>query len=408
MSPTLHKHVKGWVAAAFTAALLSIPLPGAAAQARYPDGIIPHSGPTISGIKILSADTRRITYVKFYGEPGKQREISAGKVKEITLGDAPANLRRAVSEYRKNTPKGYEKALAYLDKVPASAGREWLYVPYKLTLHADCLMKLGKHSEALPKYAQVIARYRKSFYFLRAVDGKAKAHDALKQYEEAAKTFLELDPKGNYKVLGADQPYGKLWQLRGRFGMANALAKLPAKAAEASSIYAGLVDVCQKILAGPPKELAGSVPEVALIHQRSLVGKAQVLMNSGKLEAARRWITTIENRVKDKAARLTLLMALGDLAMKAGDKATDPTDKKVKYKEALLAYMRVYILYPDQKAQRPRAMLRAGNASELLGTRPDNTRAVRIYKELVAEFPKTPEAKDARKRLEALGVRVRG
>jgi len=404
----VHKHLKGLAAVALAAAVLLTAGIAVAGEAKYPDRIVLHSGPPISGVKILSADGKRITYVKFYGEPGKEREISADRVKEISLGDAPADLRRAVSDYRKNTQKAYEKALGYLEKLPATAGREWLYAPYKLTLHADCLMKLGKQSEALPKYAQVISRYRKSFYFLQAIDGKAKAHNVLKQYEEAAKTFLELDPKDNYRVLGANQPYGKLWQLRGRFGMASALAKLPADAAKAGVIYSGLVEVCGKILANPPKELSGSVAEITVMHQRSLVGKAEVLMNSGQLDAARQWITSIHPRVKDKAARLTLFMALGELSMKAGDKATDATEKKVKYKEALLAYMRVYILYPDQKAQRPRAMLRAGNASELLGTRPDNTRAVAIYKELVTEFPKTPEAEDARKRLEALGVRLRG
>ena len=52
-SPDVHKHLKGLAAAALAAAVLSTAGIAVAGEAKYPDRIVLHSGPPISGVKIL-------------------------------------------------------------------------------------------------------------------------------------------------------------------------------------------------------------------------------------------------------------------------------------------------------------------------------------------------------------------
>ncbi len=68
--------------------------------------------------------------------------------------------------------------------------------------------------------------------------------------------------------------------------------------------------------------------------------------------------------------------------------------------------MKVYIVYPDQKEQARRALLGAGKASQLLDTREDRLRAIRLYRELWSEHKGSDEAAEARKLLGILGVTV--
>jgi tetratricopeptide (TPR) repeat protein len=375
----------------------------AAAQQKYADRIIPYSGRGVSGVKILSADFKTVTYVRFYGEPGPKREVAADTIKEISWGDAPPEVRIAVSEMNKGN---YDKALERLDKAPASGPRAFYYEPYLRVLQGRCLMELNRPAEAAARFGAAVKAKKNSFYVLPAIRGKARAHMLLKEYEKAAEAYGQLDPNDHYRTLGATDPYGQLWQLRGRLGLAQAYARTAEKVRQAGETLKGLVTVCEEILAKQPEDLKAALPEVRTIHQTALVGRAEVLLAAGELGQAREWINSISGKISDKAARLSLYVTLGQVSMEAAKKALQANQKdtmKRRYKEALLAFMRVYILYPDQKAERIKAMMGAATASELLGSADDKRRAKRLYREVKEEFSNTPEAKEASQRLEALG-----
>ena len=127
-------------------------------------------------------------------------------------------------------------------------------------------------------------------------------------------------------------------------------------------------------------------------------------MKAKKYGEARTLIERISSDIKDRSARVELYAVLGDLLVKETAKAAGDKKKSLR-KKALLAYMRVYILYPDQKAQRVRCMLGAAVASRQLGTRDDNRRAVKLCKAIIAEDPESEEAKQALTLLQGLGVK---
>lgn len=364
-----------------------------------PDRIIPYTGAAISDINVTAADATVVKYKPVAG--GAESEIPAAAVKEIGWGDG-GQFRLAVSHFN---AERYSAALDVIKRCPDTGPREFWYGPYKPILEGMCLVRLKRYAEALPLLDKAITAYPNSFYVIPAIEHSAEAHRALGQFEKAAEVFAKLDPKGNYANLAATEPYGKLWQLRGRIGAAESLVQVPGKQAEAGTVYGALASVCERILAEPPAALRGVLPEIQDIHQRSLVGRAQVLLKGGRLKEAKEWIDEIGNKITSATGRTVLFLALGDLLMEDAKSAPD-ADKKLRYKEALLAYMRVYIVYPDQKEQARRALLGAGKASQLLDTREDRLRATRLYRELWAEYRGTEEANEARKLLGVLGVTV--
>jgi len=370
------------------AALALTPAYGAATV--LPDRIELHSGRRISGITVTKADIDVVLYRVKTTE--KAESVAASEVKEISWGDA-GQFRQAISLCSRGD---WERARQVLEQLPAGGPRMFWYGPYKGVLHGQCLVALGEHKKALPLFEGVIRGHANSFYVLEAIFGKAKAHEALKQYREAAETYKKLDR----------QAYGALWRLRGRFCQAETYAKAGgADAANAEATYADLADETEAILADPPEHLKGSVEEITRVHQSCLIGKATVLLAGGKPEEAHEWLVGVSDKITDEVVRVRMYVRLGDAMTEAAKGATGDR-MNARYKKALLAYMRVYVLYRHHEDNVPKAMLNAATISRLLGTGPDKARAVRLGRELVSEFPGAPEAAEARRLLEGLGVGI--
>ena len=373
------------------------------AGTRTGDSILLHSNQRLSGRKITSATVQAVKHSRFFGG-GDETETASELIKEITWDDAPGSFRQAASAFGHQR---YDQAIEHLKKCPAKGPRTWWYEPYKALLHGQCLLRLGQHAEAAARFGVVVEKHSRSFYFLEALEGKAEAHLALKQYQEAADTFARLDPRDNYAKAGEPEPYGKLWQIRGQYRRALALIHA-GKPAGAARIYQGLAAVGKALLADPPKELRGAAKEITTIRQSALVGRAEVLMSQGKYAEAKTHIEANQSAITDSRARLKLYMALGELAAEAAKKLrAEPVAQKAKYKEAILNYMRVYILYPEQKDLRPKAMYGAATAFEAIGTPIAKGHAIRLYRQVVAEAPKTEYGTAARQRLERYGVKVK-
>lgn len=389
----------------FFAALAVLVLTAAssvAAETMIPDRIVQKVGEQLTNIKITAIDGGGITYTTL---SGATKRVDAENVADISYGDMPGDMRRAVADLK---AKNYENALKSLDRLPVGGAREFWYLPYKLLLRGQCLLVLGRNEEAVAPLTELISRHGTSFYALEGIQTKAKAHMALKQWDAVAETCAALDPNNGYANSAAIEPYGKIWQLRGQQQVAEALVNADGRLADAAKIYENIAKVTQTLMADPPAALKGSVEELRKMNQGALVGRADVLIKQGKTSAAAEWITSVSEKITDRAVRMQMYMILGDILSKDAQKETDPAARKTKYKESMLAYMRVYILFPDQKQERVKAMLGAAIASNLLGTAPDNARAVKIARELVTEYPNTAEAKEAARLLESLGIGAGG
>lgn len=388
------------IAAALFALLAPLPAEAAAADLMLPDRIVLTTGDQVSGVKVTDADVTGVTYVTF-PDGEDPTKIVVSQIVEISWGDSPGNFRRALSDFRKGE---WKAALENLANTPERGPREFWYQPYRQLLWGQCLLEQGEYAESLPKFTDVMQYYSRSLYFVDAVEGRAKAQMALGNYKGVAETYTRLDPQNLYDKIGSSEPYGKLWQLRGRIGAAAALVRVPEKAAEAAKIYAKLAEVTKAILQEPPDELRPAQTEIAVIRQRALIGKAEVLKSTGKVAEAITYIDSISDEITDERARVGMYMTRGDLGMQAAD--TAPAEQQgLTYKQAMLAYMRVCILYPQFAEVRPRAMLGAARAFVKMNTPLDKGYAIRICKEVVTEYPDSDEAKEAGRMLEGWGAK---
>ena len=383
-------------AMAVTAALAA----NAANVPAMPDRIVRSDNNQITGIRVLRAEVARVVYKRFDGRGGVLT-IPSSNVKEIHWGDSGA-FRRALAAYAKNDIKN---ALAILLELPKTGPREFWYGPYRSLMIGKCHYRLRAYDKALPVFEKITRQYGNSFYLLKAIEGKALAYTRKGAIEQAAKAYAEFDPRGSYASPGSPEPYGKLWQWRGREGMAKAYAEREKKAAEAGEIYAGLAKGTGAALAKLPAALKGDKAEITGIYQRALVGSVKALLKAGKFDAALKQIEAVSEQITDRSARVEMYAVVGTALADKAAKAPDD-QKKTLQKKALLAYMRVYILYPDQKAQRVKCMLGAAIASRLLGAPDDNRRAIKLCQAIIAEHPNSPEAKQQAPRLlQELGVR---
>jgi len=394
-------HTRILIAAAALLALSALlPAEAAAADLMLPDRIILTTGDQVSGVKVTYADVTGVTYVKF-PDGEESTKLAVSQIAEISWGDTPGDFRRALSDFRKGE---WKAALDNLANTPETGPRVFWYEPYRQLLWGQCLLEQGKYAEALPKFTDVMRRHSRSLYFLEAVESSARAQMELGHYKDVAETYARLDPTNSYDRVDSPEPYGKLWQLRGRIGAADALVRVPGRAGEAAGIYAKLAEVAKAILQEPPAGLKHAQSEIAVIRQRALIGKAEVLKSSGKVAEAIAYIDSISDEITDDRARVGMYMTRGNIGMQVAEKA--PADQQaLMYKQVMLAYMRVYILYPQFKNVRPRAMLGAAGAFVKMNTPLDKGYAIRICKEVVTEYPESDEAKEASRMLEGWGVK---
>jgi tetratricopeptide (TPR) repeat protein len=359
-----------------------------AAQAQtLPDRIVRTGDrPQITNIRIKTADLDGVVYQKFPGQ-GAEQKIALGDIEDISWGDMPGDLRRIDVFVRDGK---YKEALPLFARLPEKISRDFWYQPYRHLQHGRCLIETKQYADAVPKFDVVINRHAQSMYLLDAIQGKAKALLAMGDYAKVPDVVRRLEA------------FGPLWKLRSQVQAAEAHVRTPGQVGEAARLYKTIVDTAEKMIDNPG-DLSGSLDEIRRLHQSALVGRANVLIQQGQADEAQRWINSVSDKVTDPAARTSLYMALGDLAMADAKKEADAARKKLRYKEALLAYMRVYILYPGQTEVMPKALLQAGTASMLLDTAADKARARQLFRKLTQDFPKSPEAKAATPHLQSLG-----
>lgn len=395
----MRPHSKAIIPVLAAAMTLTAALAASAATLAMPDRIVRTDNGQITGIRVLSAEIDGVVYQKFRGS-GDTKTISAHNVKEIHWGDAGA-FRRAEADYDKGRVKA---ALELFRKLPKTGPRAFWYAPRLELMIGKCLYRMKQYDEALSHFQTVVKDHARSLYVLKAIEGAALSLAKNGNLKLAAEAYAKFDPRNNYASPGSPEPYGKMLQWHGREQMAKLLAQLDGMAEEASKIYAGLAKGTGGVLAKPPAELKANVREISAIYQRALVGSVDALEKVGKPEQAIKLIEKISEQITEKSVRVGMYARLGDLLARQAAKAPDD-DKNSLRKKALLAYMRVYILYPGLKAQRVRCMLGAAIASHQLGTPDDNGRAVKLCKAIIAEQPESEEAKQATTLLLQLGAR---
>ncbi len=364
---------------------LAIPGASAAEDPRMPDSITRRDGSRIRQITVTEATTEHVTYRPHRERDADTETIPFRDVQEIGWGDARhfAQAVRAVEEGE------WERALNILERGVEPEPRDFWYQPYRAVIHGRILLETGQAEESLEKFDVVLDEHPNSFYVLEAIQTKARAHRVLGQHEQAVEAYQRMTD------------YGPLWELVGLEGQAEVHLSSDNKD-EAVAIYERLVEDIGQTLRDPG-DLEHDIDQVSNIYQRALVGKGQALVDLGRAEDAARWIDNVEDRITERANRLGLYMALGDLHFEHGRNADDEAEKKLHLKKSVLSYMRIYILYPEASKERPKAMFGAATASVEIGDSTARSRARRLYRELIENYPDSDVVDDARTGLRELG-----
>ena len=395
----MRRHTKAIIPALAAAMVLTVALTAGAATLTMPDRIVLEDKTQITGVRIFRADVDGIEYQKFDGR-GDRKTVPVSNVNEISWGDA-GDFRRVMSLYKRARLR---EALELLRSLPEIGPRAFWYAPLRQLMIGKCLYRMRKYDEAVTHFETVVKQHARSYYVLTAIEGLARSYGKKRDLKRAAEAYAKLDPGNSYASPGSPEPYGKMLQWKGREQMAKLFVQLEGRAEEASKIFAGLAAGTSGVLDKPPAELKPHLKTIAAIYQRALLGSVDALIKAGKQEQARKLIEKISEQITKKSVRVGMYARLGDLLAAEAAKAPDAAKKSLR-KKALLAYMRVYILYPGGKAQRARCMLGAAIASRQLGSPDDNRRALRLCKAIVAEHPGSEEAPQAETLLQTLGVK---
>jgi tetratricopeptide (TPR) repeat protein len=308
--------------------------------------------------------------VILYGEDGHSRKRSIGQIVDFTgeklILRRPSGREETIaanrvveltSEWCKEHGLGnarfeggqYEEALSWYRQALAAEQRNWVR-RLVLSRCVWCYRRLGRTEKAVEAFLLICREDPATPYF----DGIPLAWTALQPSSSLvgrARTWLDGAQPAVARLVGAS------WLLSTR------------DRARATSVLRQLI--------------GESEPRLAFLAEAQL-WRTQVV--TATPEDTERWCERIERM--PTSIRAGPYYLLGRLAARHD-----------RHEEAALAFLRIVILYPEQRELASRALLAAAGALEQMK---QNDEAVRLYEELLGAYPESDGADEARRRWEAL------
>jgi TolA-binding protein len=144
---------------------------------------------------------------------------------------------------------------------------------------------------------------------------------------------------------------------------------------------------------------AGEYPSV---YAQAEVAIAESLLAGGKADEAEKIFRSVSNAAQATSRTMAAAWTgLGDCLWGKADKASGD-DKNALLREAITAYMRPVVMYPNQGAYVARAAFYAGRSFQMIGGDESRDRARRLYREVIFKFPGTRWDREAREALRGL------
>lgn len=307
-----------------------------AALAVGGDSVTRKGGHKATGLSVLREGYDKVEVDR--DDDGKADEsFPADQVEEVTYHDAPMSFRRGLGDF---TLLRFGKAAEYFTKALEEKNvRSFWLQQHANYLLGECHRKLARGDKKLlakarQAYARAIEKVPDGRLVPFAIQGTGICLVAEGKTDAARREFEKLSAGGKY---------GETWTLRGKLLLAQIYSKTN-KHKEALA----LCDEVAKLTQAP--EFAHLRPEVSS-------ARATVFMAAGKHAEARRIFTqaaraTAERDVTTKARAYN---AVADCFL--GEKRT---------REALLAYLRVRVLYFKDKEELAHALYGAARCFTIL------------------------------------------
>lgn len=345
-----------------TALLLLAPLLFCATALAVRDDVNIQGEDNLRGVVVIAENYDGVT-VDTNADGTVDRTLPAAKVTAIRYGDTPPEYRRADTYMR---AARYEQAVEAYQEALKSNARDFWIQPDAHAAIGRAYLAMARvddthYDKAVEHFRQVIENHPKSARVPDAMRGLAQAQLARGRTDEAKKLLDDL----------ASGTYGQQYVLLATVDLAglNARQGNPQQA----------VALCDKALAMADK------PEYERVALEAKLGCADALTRSGKGDRAydilSRMVGNYDERETDIRARL--FNAMGDSLL-----------EQDKVKEALMAYLRVRVLYFRAEDELPRALY---GTALCFRARKEGARANEVVRELLEDHTDTKWAELARK-----------
>lgn len=137
--------------------------------------------------------------------------------------------------------------------------------------------------------------------------------------------------------------------------------------------------------------------ELPTVRSRADIAQAEALLEAKKLEDAEKMFQRVVDDPKAEPRTLAAAYTgLGDCLFQRSVKAGDTAEGQQLRKDALLAFMRVVVVFEGESRYVPKAMFYAGRALEMQQTPEILADAQKLYSAVIREYDGTPWANEAR------------
>lgn len=356
-----------------TAALLLAPFANA-------DKIYTSDGKSIEGVSIVEEGVSEITY----RDGRNERKVNTADVVEIVYEDLPRYIENGITQVEDGDLEGAIQTYSdYVDRIIAGELRETRrrWAPANAAWRIVALQdSLGDLEASAAAAARVIASFPDSRYLPMAYMAKADAEYWNGAPEAAQKTLAD------FKATIASKKLADRWSIEADLALIqtdDALVGEPRrKALEkiAQRAKGKYVTVKNRALVG--------IGESALADVAAKRGNAKDLI----AVALDNFNEVIGDPLAENVTLAGAYAGRGDCLFAMGSGSKD----KAQLKQALLSFLRVAAVYPDQTRYVPKSLFYAGRCFDLMETETGPERAQQMYAEVYWRFPGSKWANEAK------------
>jgi tetratricopeptide (TPR) repeat protein len=327
-----------------------------AAEKPVKDTVLLRGRATVQGVVLR--DGWDAVAVDTSGDGKADKKLPALDVASITYGDTPDIYRQAMFLYK---GRRYAEALALFEKAAEDASpRAFWFKPATAYHLAECRRRISLEDKdaltALAKSFDAIAKqHAQSRMAPAALYSLGRCHLALGNMPSADAAFSKLLEQGKY---------ARPWPLLAKLGRARFLS--------AGKKFNDAIALCREVVEDAPTLLNNEDATEAFVTL------SYVLTSAGQYDEARRIHMDMARQAdeKDVRTRARAYNAIGDICL-----AENKTD------DALLAYLRVRVLFFQDREQLPRALFGAAHCFTVL-KKPAQARSIVAL--LKKDHPKNP------------------
>lgn len=337
------------------------------------DTIHKTDGKSIEDVTVVAETLQEVTYKKGRTNasvPTDQvlRIDYSGKPKLVERADLAVQddqILDAIDDYR-----------TYLEGYLANPGRErYAWAPaYAASRLVQLEATVGNWSGVIAEANRLIEKFPDSRWVPMAYLAKANALLATGKAREARAAVDAL------RALVDEKGLSRRWGLEAE--LAGVLVDPALKGAKKA-------EELQKVA-----DRAGT--EFPSVRNRALARMAEVLVEAKDYERAREVFRRVTEDPKSDDETLAIAYSgLGDCLYQQAASASGEEAARL-FHEALLAYMRVVVLYKDQSAYVPKAMFFAARCLDQIGDEDSKEKAKDLYRAVVRQYPDSKWAEEAK------------